>query len=197
MPETLKKLIDIISYLPGIGEKSATKLAFFLIKANPSYIKNFATYLEKIKNDIKECSICFCYTDSENNICKICNDSSRDQNVLCIVEDYLDMISIEKLHIYKGLYHVLGGAISPINGILAKNLKFEELFSRIKSGSFEELIIATNPNIEGEATTMYIKENLPIKKDIKITRLSKGLPNSGYIEYADEITLINAFKGRS
>jgi recombination protein RecR len=101
MPETLKKLTDIISFLPGIGEKTAVKLAFFLLKANPAYLKNFSTYLEKIQTDIKECSVCFGYTDSKNEICKICDNPSREENSLCVVEDYLDMISIEKLHIYK------------------------------------------------------------------------------------------------
>ncbi|MCK9271984.1 recombination mediator RecR [Candidatus Gracilibacteria bacterium] len=196
MPETLKRLIDIISFLPGIGEKSATKLAFFLLKSNPNYLKNFGKSLDNIQAEIKECEVCFGYTDKDNNVCEICCSNSRDNSILCVVEDYLDMVSIEKLHIFKGKYHILGGSISPINGVLASDLKFNELFTKIKNEKFGEIIIATNPNIEGEATTMYIKENIP-DKNIKITRLSKGLPNSGYIEYADEITLINAFKGRN
>ncbi|MDD2487393.1 MAG: recombination mediator RecR [Candidatus Gracilibacteria bacterium] len=196
MPETLKKLVDIISFLPGIGEKTAVKLAFFLLKSNPNYLRNFTSCLEKVQKDIRECKVCFSYTDKENDICDICENRNRDNHLICVVEDYLDMVSIERLHIYKGHYHVLGGSISPINGILSKDLKFVELFSRIENGSFTEIIIATNPNIEGEATAMYIKENMP-KSDVSITRLSKGLPNSGYIEYADEITLINAFKGRN
>ncbi len=197
MPESLKKLIDIISFLPGIWEKTAIKLAFFLLKANKAYLKNFANYIEKIQTDIKECKLCFWYTDNENNICSICGDISRDINLLCIVEDYLDMISIEKLHIYKWLYHVLWWCISPINWVLVQDLKLQELFEKIKNSNLSELIIATNPNIEWEATCMYIKENIPKNKDFKITRLSKWLPNSWYIEYADEITLINAFKWRN
>lgn len=196
MPETLKKLVDIISFLPGIWEKTAVKLAFFLLKSNPNYLRNFSVSLEKIQKDIRECKVCFSYTDKENEICEICENSNRDDHLICVIEDYLDMISIERLHIYKWHYHVLGGSISPINWVLSKDLKFVELFSRIKDWNFKEIIIATNPNIEWEATAMYIKENIP-DKTIKISRLSKWLPNSGYIEYADEITLINAFKGRN
>ncbi|MDD3120450.1 MAG: recombination mediator RecR [Candidatus Gracilibacteria bacterium] len=195
MPESLKKLIDIISFLPGIGEKTATKLAFFLLKANTSYINNFANYLQKIKKEIHECKKCYAYTDSKNEFCPICKDSSRDKNVICVIEDYLDLISIEKLKIYNGIYHVLGGAISPMSGIGINDLKIKELLQRIENNDIIEIILATNPNIEGEATAMYIREN--IKKDITVSRLSKGLPSSGYIEYADEITLINSFKGRS
>ena len=196
MPETLKKLVDIISFLPWIWEKTAIKLAFFLLKSNPNYLRNFSSSLEKIQKDIKECKICFSYTDKSNEICEICENANRDTNIICVVEDYLDMVSIEKLHIYKWQYHILGWSISPINWVLSKDLKFIELFERIKKGNFSEVIIATNPNIEWEATSLYIKENIP-NKEIKITRLSKWLPNSGYIEYADEITLINAFKGRN
>ncbi|EKD65957.1 MAG: recombination protein RecR [uncultured bacterium (gcode 4)] len=196
MPETLKRLIDIISFLPWIWEKSATKLAFFLLKSNPNYLKNFWTSLDKIQSEIKECKICFGYTDKDSDECEICSSTMRDNSILCVVEDYLDMISIEKLHIFKWKYHILGGSISPINWVLASDLKFGELFEKIKNEKFWEIIIATNPNIEWEATTMYIKENIN-DKNIKITRLSKWLPNSGYIEYADEITLINAFKWRN
>ncbi|MDD2565296.1 MAG: recombination mediator RecR [Candidatus Gracilibacteria bacterium] len=196
MPESLKKLIDIIAYLPGIGEKSAARLGFFLLKANSTYVSNFSKQLEKIKTQIKTCNSCFGYTDNDNGICSICSDNSRDQDVICVVEDYLDLISIEKLKIFKGQYHVLGGSISPVNGILPKDLKFQELFEKVKKLKYKEIILAINPNIEGEATSMYIKENL-LNIDINITKLSKGLPNAGYIEYADEITLINAFKGRN
>lgn len=198
MPETLRKLIEVISFLPGIWDKTATKLAFFLLKSHPSYLQKFASGLENIQKDIHECATCFSLTDMKNHHCTICDDTRRDKTSICIVEDYLDMLAIERLGIYKWNYHVLGGAISPINGILPSDLKMKELFDRIENSEIHELIMATNPNIEGEATVMYIRENLPKKgKDVNITRLSKWLPNSGYIEYADEITLINAFKGRN
>lgn len=196
MPESLKKLIDIISFLPWIGEKSAARIAFFLLKSNKNYISNFIKHLENMQNKIKTCDSCFWYTDSENNICSICSDKNRDFNFICVVEDYLDLVSIEKLKIYKWYYHVLGWSISPVNWILPKDLKFIELFEKVKTWNYKELILAINPNIEWEATSMYIKENL-LWIDIKITKLSKWLPNAWYIEYADEITLINAFKWRN
>lgn len=196
MPESLKKLIDIISYLPWIWEKSAAKLAFFLLKANKNYVSNFATQLSKIKDDIHECSSCFWYTDNINSICKICEDKNRSDEVLCVVEDYLDLVSIDKLKIFNWKYLVLWWSISPVNWILPKDLKFVELFEKINKWDYKEIILAINPNIEGEATSMYIIENIP-KKDIKISRLSKWLPNAWYIEYADDITLINAFKWRN
>jgi len=196
VPETLKRLIDFISYMPGIGEKTATKLAFFLLKSNTSYVRNFARELEKLQTDVHECTTCFGLTDTSRTVCAICADTVRNPSLLCVVEDYLDMLSIERLGIFKWYYHILGGSISPIHGRMPNSLHFRELFDRIRDNDIlKELIIATNPNIEGEATILYIEENIP-KNDLKITRLSKGLPNAGYIEYADDITLINAFKGR-
>jgi len=196
MPETLKKLIELIAYLPGIGEKTATKLAFFLLKANATYLKNFSDTMEKLHTDIKTCPKCFGVMESHREACAICDRTDRDNGQLCVVEDYLDMLSIEQLRVYGGKYHVLGGAISPIRGILPEQLTFEPLFERVKKDStVKEIILAMNPNLEGEATALYIKEHLA-SCPIKITRLSKGLPNAGYIEYADEITLLNAFRGR-
>ncbi len=198
MPESLRRLIEVISFLPGIWEKTATKLAFFLLKSHPSYLDKFSSELEKIQKEIHECNVCGALTDMKRDVCEICENTMRDSSSICVIEDYLDMIALERLGIYKGKYHILWGAISPINGILPSDLKIKQLFERLRSGSTKELIIACNPNIEGEATTMYIKENLPREVEgLRITRLSKWLPNSGYIEYADEITLINAFKGRN
>lgn len=196
MPESLKKLIDIIAYLPWIWEKTAIKLGFFILNSNTNYTTNFIKQLQKVKEEIIHCNICNWYTDNENWICSICMDEYRDKEILCVVEDYLDMISIERLKIFKWYYFILGWAISPVNWILPKDLNFDLLFKRINEWKVKELIVATNPNIEWEATAMYIKENIP-NKDILITRLSKWLPNSWYIEYADEITLLNAFRWRS
>lgn len=148
MPETLKRLIEIIAYLPGVGDKTATKLAFFLLKANKTFVKNFARELENLQEKVHECSKCFGLTDMDREYCTICEDATRDPHTLCVVEDYLDLLSIDRLGIFKGNYHVLGGSISPIHGRLPRDLRFEELFDRIRSSEIREIIIATNPNIE-------------------------------------------------
>ncbi len=196
MPESLKKLVEYIAYLPGIGEKTATKLAFFLLKSQNSYVDELSRTLHRVKKEVGECPICFSLMDSDKECCNFCADPHRDNHTICVIEDALDLLSIERIGIFKGRYHVLGGSISPLSGRLPSDLHFKELFSRIKETSgLEEIIVATNPNIEGEATYLYIKENIG-SSSIKLSRLSRGLPNAGYIEYADDITLINAFKGR-
>ncbi|MBP6981163.1 recombination protein RecR [Candidatus Gracilibacteria bacterium] len=195
MPETLRRLIDIIHFLPGIGEKTAAKLAFFLLKANSAYVKNFAKTLAELHEKVTECDGCHGMTDVGSPLCKICSDKKRETSLLCVVEDYLDMMSIERTGVYHGYYHVLGGVISPIAGTLPDKLNYKTLFQKIEENhSIQEIIIATNPNIEGEATALYAIEHMP--REIKISRLSKGLPHAGSIEYADEITLLSAFRGR-
>lgn len=195
MPETLKRLIDLIHFLPGIGEKSAAKLAFFLLKANSSYVKNFAETLANLHSSVKECEICHGMTDADQHICKICADENRNKAELCVVEDYLDMLSIERTGVFRGYYHVLGGAVSPIQNITPDKLYFDSLFSRVENNpEISEIILAMNPNIEGEATALYAIERMP--RELTISRLSKGLPHAGSIEYADEITLLSAFKWR-
>jgi recombination protein RecR len=195
MPEALKRLIDMIHYLPGIWEKTAAKLAFFLLKANPAYIKNFAKALTDVHEKVRECELCHGMTDLEHPICSICTDTRRDEHLLCVVEDYLDMLSIDRTGVYRGRYHVLGGAISPIAWVHPDKLNYSSLFSRmLEHPEISEVIIATNPNIEGEATALYAIEHMP--REVKISRLSKGLPHAGSIEYADEITLLSAFRGR-
>ena len=196
MPETLKRLIDIIAFLPWIGERTAAKLAFFLLKSNHAYVENFSRTLHDLQEKVIECSLCHGMTDSTHPLCRICDDTSRDMHTLCIVEDYLDMIALERFGVFRGRYHILWGAISPIHGILPANLTLTHLFERIHDDpNIEEIIIATNPNIEGEATTLYITENMP-RKNIHVTRLSKWLPHTGSIEFADEVTLLSAFRGR-
>jgi len=203
LPNKLKQLVNIISYMPWIGERSATRLAFFLLKSNKAYINQFEKLLSEIQTDIQDCKICYSLTDNKDNICNICNNTSRDTSKICVVEDYLDLVSLEQTWVFKWVYHVLWWAISPINWVLASNLNFKWLFNRIKEKYKDletekiEIIIATNPNIEWEATALYIKENIPHKDKIKISRLSRWLPNSWYIEYADEATLINAFEWRN
>jgi recombination protein RecR len=195
MPEALKRLIDMIHYLPGIGEKTAAKLAFFLLKAHPAYVGNFAKALSSLHEEIQECKRCHGMTDKTHELCTICRDEKRDKHLLCVVEDYLDMLSIERTWVYRGYYHVLWGVVSPLAGTMPDKLNYASLFERVgETVEIEEIIIATNPNIEGEATALYAIEHMP--RTVKISRLSKGLPHAGSIEYADEITLLSAFRGR-
>lgn len=196
MPEALKRLIDMIHFLPWIGEKTAAKLAFFLLKANKAYVSNFAKALAELHEKVHECPICHGMTDRENEPCKICADQRRDTREICVVEDYLDLLSIERTWIYRWKYHVLGGVVSPMQWITPDKLHFDTLFDRlVQDEGIQELILAMNPNIEWEATALYIVEHIP--RNIAITRLSKWLPHAGSIEYADEITLLSAFKWRS
>lgn len=199
MPEALKNLINSISYLPWIWEKSATKLAFFLLNSNSNFIENLSKNLVNIKSWISFCKNCNSLTDKWIELCNICNSNSRNKNQLAIVEEYLDMISLEESWWYNWAYHILGWAISPVNWVFIWDLNFESLFNRIKnSDSKVELILATNPNIEWEATSNYIIEEIEkrwLKYKTKTTRLSRGL-SSGYIEYADNITILNALKER-
>ena len=195
MPDVLRELTELIAFLPGIGEKTATKLAFFLLKSNPTYVEKFSRTLKALQEEIHECATCGSLTDKHHLECSICRNEQRKTNTLCVVEDYLDLVSLERLGIHHGRYHVLGGVVSPLQGKTPGDIRLKELFQRVSDESISELILALNPNIEGEATCLYIEEYIP-KKDIQITRLSKGLPNAGFIEYADEITLLNAFRGR-
>jgi recombination protein RecR len=199
MPESLKKLINLISFLPWIWEKSATKLAFFLLNSNKNYLENLSTLLINLKDSISKCEICGSLVDRWNHICSICSSNTRNKNIICVVEEYLDMLTIENLWVFDWVYHILGWAISPINWVFIWDLNFESLFNKIKNSTQNiELILATNPNIEWEATAQYIiweVEKRWFKKFVKLTRLSRWL-SSGYIEYADNITLINSIKER-
>lgn len=199
MPEALKKLISSIGYLPWIWEKSATKLAFFLLNSNENYINNLKSDLDAIKSQISRCNICDSLCDKSKDTCSICNNSSRDSDTIMVVEEYLDMSTIEQSWAYNWVYHILGWAISPINWVFVWDLNIKSLFNRIENSDNNlELILATNPNIEWEATVNYIKEEIEkkwLKYKVKITKLSRWL-SSWYIEYADNITLINSMKER-
>ncbi len=199
LPESLKKLIQLISFLPWIWEKSATKLAFFLLNSNKNYLETLANQLQKIQTQTSKCEICGILIDAHITTCSICNNSERKDDIICVVEEYLDMISIEQSNVFDGKYHILWWAISPMNGVFIWDLNFETLFNRINNSQKKiELIIATNPNIEWEATSMYIKEQIEkrwLKPFVTLTRLSRWL-SSWYIEYADNITLINSIKER-
>ncbi len=199
MPESLKKLINIINFLPWIWEKSATKLAFFLLHSNKNYLENFSQALNHLHGSIAKCEMCGSLIDAGKHICEICASWDRQTNIICVVEEYLDMVTIENSKIFNGRYHILWWAISPINGVFIWDLNFENLFKRISDFDGDlELIMATNPNIEWEATVQYILGELEkrwLKKFVKVTRLSRWL-SSWYLEYADNITLINSIKER-
>ena len=199
MPKELERLINSITYLPWIWEKSATKLAFFLLNSNQNFNENLSDSIKNIKSKIWFCKNCFSLFDLGEDFCNICKSQNRDENTIAVVEEYLDMVMIEESGIFKGKYHILGWAISPINWVFIWDLKFKELFERIENAENNvEIILATNPNIEWEATSNYIIEEIEkrkLKYKTKITKLSRWL-SSWYLEYADNITLINALKER-
>ncbi len=199
MPEALKRLIQSIWYLPGIWENRATKLAFFLLNSNPNFVENLSNDIKNIKNKVGSCENCHGLTDVWQKICNICTSKNRNPLLIAVVEEYLDLLTIEQSGWFTWQYHVLGWAISPINWVFIWDLNFESLFSRIVDSDRNiELILSMNPNIEWEATINYIKEEIEkrkIKHKVTLTRLSRWL-SSGYIEYADNVTLMNALKER-
>lgn len=193
----VSRLIEALEKLPGIGPKTAQRLTFYLLHNPQSELDRFAEALSKLKKETKECEICF--NVSEVSPCEICTDRTRDQSELCVVEQPLDVLAIEKGGFYKGLYHVLHGAISPLNNIGPEEIHIHELLPRLKKGKVRELIMATNTDMEGEATAMYIKKILidkGLNNKAKISRIGRGLPIGADLEYADEATLNRAFEGR-
>lgn len=199
MPEALKRLIQNISLLPGIWENRATKLAFFLLNANENYLKDFRENIVSIKEKTDICATCWAITDAGKTTCNICNNPSRERSQICVIEEYLDLLTLENAGWYTGLYHVLWWAISPMNWVFVGDLNFSHLFQRIQDSPVKlELIIATNPNLEGEATSSFLNEEIEkrkLKHKVRITRLSRWL-SSWYIEYADTMSLVSAMKER-
>ncbi len=195
LPNSIQNLIDELSKLPGIGPKTAQRLTFYLLKAGDSPGKLLGEAILRLKNGVEICSSCFNLTTE--NPCKICRNVYRDQATICVVEDFLDVVALEKTMEYKGLYHVLHGALSPIDGIGPDKLKIQELVTRLKNTKVPvtEIILATNPSLEGEATATYLT-NLLKPLGVKTTRTARGLPVGGDLDYADEITLKNALQGR-
>lgn len=189
----LAKLIDEFNKLPGIGKKSAQRLAFYILSKDYNYVKNFSDIMLEVKDKVKYCEKCFNITDK--NICSICSSEKRDENIICVVETPKDVLAMEKLNEFKGVYHVLHGVISPLNEIGPDDIKIKELVERVAKGNVKEVILATNLNVEGETTAMYISKLLSGFCD-NITRLANGLPVGSDIEYADENTLLNAYEGR-
>ncbi|MED0940676.1 recombination protein RecR [Bacillus mobilis] len=192
-PEPISKLIDSFMKLPGIGPKTAVRLAFFVLDMKEDDVLGFAKALVNAKRDLVYCSVCGHITDRDP--CYICNDSHRDQSVVCVVQEPKDVIAMEKMKEYQGVYHVLRGAISPMEGIGPEDINIPQLLKRLHDETVQEVILATNPNIEGEATAMYISRLLK-PTGIKVTRIAHGLPVGGDLEYADEVTLSKALEGR-
>jgi recombination protein RecR len=189
----VQDLIDELGRLPGIGPKSAQRIAFHLLAAEPADVTRLASVLQRVKDEVKFCRICGNVAEAEE--CRICRDVRRDLTVICVVEEPKDVVAIERTREFRGRYHVLGGAISPIEGIGPDDLKVRELLLRLQDGVVTELILATDPNLEGEATATYLARLIK-PMGLRVTRLASGLPVGGDLEYADEVTLGRAFSGR-
>lgn len=189
----VQDLIDELGRLPGVGPKSAQRIAFHLLAAEPVDVRRLAEVLLEVKAKVRFCSICGNVAESEE--CRICQDTRRDLTVICVVEEPKDVVAVERTREFRGRYHVLGGAISPIEGIGPDDLRVKELMTRLADGTVTELILATDPNIEGEATATYLARLVKPMK-LTVSRLASGLPVGGDLEYADEVTLGRAFEGR-
>ena len=189
----IAKLIEAFAKLPGIGNKTAQRLAFHLLDVSDKEAEDLAYAIMNAKKNIKYCKVCCNITDRDK--CNVCADPKRDESIICVVEDPRDVVAMERIREFKGVYHVLHGAISPMDGIGPDDIKIRELLNRIREGKVTEIILATNPNIEGEATAMYISKILkPL--GVKTTRIAHGVPVGGDLEYTDEITLMKALEGR-
>ena len=194
IPEPVTKLVEAFSRLPGVGPKTASRLTYYLLRAPDEYSLGLAQALANLKAQTRFCSVCFNITVADP--CPICSSRDRDGATLAVVEEPLDLMAIERTGVYKGRYHVLHGAISPVEGIGPDDLKISELVARVEQGQATEVIIATNPGMEGDATAMYLQRELA-GSQVKVTRLARGLPTGGDLEYVDSITLMRALEGRS
>lgn len=191
---TLEELTQSFARLPGIGKKSASRIAHYLLRADKDFILRFSQQIAVLQDKIHPCPECGVYTESA--LCDICLDPLRDRSVLCVVEQPQDADTIEASHEFKGLFHVLGGVIAPLEGIGPSQLSFDKLLERIKNSQIREVIIATNPTVEGDTTALYLQKLLsPV--EVKVTRLASGLPVGGDLEYADRLTLARSFRGRT
>jgi recombination protein RecR len=189
----VQDLIDELGRLPGVGPKSAQRIAFHILQADPADVRRLAEALTEVKAKVRFCSVCGNVAQDEQ--CRVCRDPRRDPTVICVVEESKDVVAIERTREFRGRYHVLGGAISPIDGIGPDDLRIRELLARLADGSVTELILATDPNLEGEATATYLARMVG-SIGLRVTRLASGLPVGGDLEYADEVTLGRAFEGR-
>ena len=191
--ESFSKLIDVFRKMPGVGNKSAVRMAYYILSLSSDEVKDITDALTNAKQKIGYCSLC--QNISEEEICEVCSDARRDKSVICVVEQPKDVVALEKTREYTGTYHVLHGCISPMDSVGPEDLKIKELLERVSDGSIKEVIMAINPSIEGETTTMYISRLLK-PFDVKVTRIAYGIPVGGDLEYADQVTLAKAIEGR-
>ena len=195
LPEPLQNLIDAFERLPGIGPKTAARLAFFIFNTPEPLAKGLVESLQAVKQDLGFCQTCFNITLAVNPLCEICSDARRNKSSICVVEEPLDVLALERTNAFNGLYHVLHGVLSPIEGIGPEDLKIQPLMERVRDSEITEIILATNPSMEGDATALYLHQRLtPL--GIKVTRLARGLPVGSVLEYADQGTLSRALAGR-
>jgi recombination protein RecR len=190
----LEKLIKCLKKFPGVGEKTATRYAFFILNANPGEIDDLIKAIETVKKDLRLCSRCFHLTDQD--LCDICRDQRRDQSRICVVESPLDLMAVEKSGQFKGVYHVLHGVMSPLDGIGPGEIRLNELVGRVKQNGVKEVILALNPTVEGEATASFIRDQLK-ETGVSVSRIAYGIPVGGSLEYADPLTLFRAFEHRT
>jgi recombination protein RecR len=195
LPESLQSLINALERLPGIGPKSASRLAFYFLRAPEEISQDLAAALANLKANTTLCQECFNITEAGRERCEICESSQRDGGLVCVVEEALDVLALERTGGYRGKYHVLQGVLSPIEGIGPDDLKIKQLLARVGVGEIKEVILATNPSMEGDATALYLQQHLePL--GVRVTRLARGLPVGGDLEYADQNTLLRALSGR-
>ncbi|MFQ5478496.1 MAG: recombination mediator RecR [Candidatus Binatia bacterium] len=189
----LRRLVDLLSRLPGVGEKTASRLAFFILRGDDGYARELAEAISRLKSDTRYCSACYCLTETDP--CHYCSDERRDHRTICVVEEPSDLLAIESSHGFDGLYHVLHGSISPLDGRGPEQLRIKELLARLQADGIDELVIATNPTVEGEATAVFLARLIkPL--GIKVSRIAHGLPVGGNLEYADRATVGRALEGR-
>ncbi len=195
LPEPIQALINAFERLPGIGPKSASRLAFYLLRAPEDVSDELAAALTDLKGKVAFCQQCFNITEAGRILCEVCEDPRRDAALICVVEEALDVLAIERTAAYTGKYHVLHGVLSPIEGIGPEDIKIKQLLDRVAKGGVKEIIIATNPSMEGDATALYLQQQLR-QYGVHVTRLARGLPVGGDLEYADQSTLLRALSGR-
>lgn len=195
LPEPIQDLINALSRLPGVGPKTASRLTFFLLNAPDPLSQDLADALQNLKSGTDSCKVCFNITKKGQELCDICASSERNPRLICVVEEPLDVLALERTGAYQGRYHVLKGALSPIEGIGPEDLTIQQLLDRVRAGDIDEIILATNPSLEGDSTAMYLGKQLA-GMGVKVTRLARGLPVGGDLEYADQSTLLRALSGR-
>ena len=195
LPEPIQNLINALERLPGIGPKSASRLAFYFLRADESLSSELAEALTGLKDKIAFCSECFNITDAGRERCEICENPKRDASIICVLEDALDVLALERMGAYQGKYHVLQGVLNPIEGIGPDDIKIRPLIERVARGGVREVILATNPSMEGDTTALYLQQQLRAS-GVQVTRLARGLPMGGDLEYADQSTLLRALQGR-